>query len=316
MDIRIFIQANRSQALGAKLSEYSLRKFLTNGDSVRITIINFEDRNELKSRHRQFMLRRGKRYQFLANDLQSFTLLRFLPPELCDWRGIALVIDPDVFAVKSIDSLYDIDMQGHAILARKVNSPNGNEYSGSSVMLLDCSKLRHWNWNGILSDLFDGKIDYQDLMQLKLEDPRTIGELSVSWNEFDSIKEGTKLLHTTMRNTQPWKTGLPVEFHDKLPRFGKLKLILARTLPDRLIGLTGITRDPQFYCQPHPNKDVELFFMRLLHSALRDGYLSKSFVQGEIDRGFIRPDIWQVIERAVGNELDLSHLSKKANQVT
>ena len=36
----------------------------------------------------------------LKNDLQSFTLLRFLAPELEENKELILVIDPDIFAIK------------------------------------------------------------------------------------------------------------------------------------------------------------------------------------------------------------------------
>ena len=39
-----------------------------------------------------------------------------------------------------------------------------------------------------------------------------IGPLEPGWNDFDHLGPGTKLLHNTRRMTQPWKTGLPVDF--------------------------------------------------------------------------------------------------------
>src|SRR5262249_48606740 len=43
----------------------------------------------------QSYLREGERAVWRYDDLQSFTPLRFLPPELMGHRGRALVVDPD-----------------------------------------------------------------------------------------------------------------------------------------------------------------------------------------------------------------------------
>ena len=63
-----------------------------------------------------------------------------------------------------------------------------------------------------LDDLFAHRFDYIDWIQLKLEDRSTIGLLEAEWNDFDRLTPQTKLLHTTKRRTQPWKTGLPVDY--------------------------------------------------------------------------------------------------------
>ena len=83
----------------------------------------------------------------------------------------------------------------------------------SSVMLLDCAKLRHWRFEENFAEMFKpSKRDYMDWVSLKLEDPATIGLLENQWNDFDNLTEQTKLLHNTKRKTQPWKTGLKVDY--------------------------------------------------------------------------------------------------------
>ena len=74
-------------------------------------------------------------------------------------------------------------------------------------MLLNCLKLSHWKLTNFIEQMHSGKLDYDDLINLKLEDGK-IGELESKWNEFDIIKENTILLHTTEKITQPWRTGL------------------------------------------------------------------------------------------------------------
>ena len=46
------------------------------------------------------------------DDLQSFTPLRFLPPQLMGYQGRAVVIDPDIFATGDIWELLSRDMAG------------------------------------------------------------------------------------------------------------------------------------------------------------------------------------------------------------
>ena len=76
------------------------------------------------------------------DDLQSFTPLRFMPPELMGYEGHAVVVDPDVFAVGDIHELLSRDMQGKAIIGRPRSGTKGAEGGiATSVMLLDCAKL-------------------------------------------------------------------------------------------------------------------------------------------------------------------------------
>ena len=85
-------------------------------------------------------------------------------------------------------------------------------YFASSVMLLDCAKLRHWRCEEQFNELFEFKRDYMDWVSLKLEPRETIGLLEKEWNDFDRLTAATKMLHNTRRITQPWKTGLPIDF--------------------------------------------------------------------------------------------------------
>ena len=77
-------------------------------------------------------------------DLQSFTPLRFMPPELMGYEGRAVVVDPDVFAVGDIWELLSATCRARRSCAgtRRHAAP----HYASSVMLLDCAKLRHWSW--------------------------------------------------------------------------------------------------------------------------------------------------------------------------
>ena len=82
----------------------------------------------------------------------------------------------------------------------------------SSVMLLDCAKLKHWKLADDFDALFTGKREYKKWMNLGYESPASIGLLEPEWNDFDKLTPETKMIHNTRRKTQPWKSGLPVDF--------------------------------------------------------------------------------------------------------
>ena len=103
--MRLYIQKNNKQDLASKISAAS---FIQNGFKKRkYFFLDFEKNDLLKS-----MI--GKKYKrsgvikYFKNDLQSFTLLRFLAPQQDNYRGKLLVIDPDVFALKKVDSILKI----------------------------------------------------------------------------------------------------------------------------------------------------------------------------------------------------------------
>ena len=59
-------------------------------------------------------------------------------------EGRAIVVYPDVFAIGDINELFDRDMENKAIFAKPRPGYKGHaNYVASSVMLLDCAKLKH-----------------------------------------------------------------------------------------------------------------------------------------------------------------------------
>ena len=118
-------------------------------------------------------LRDGVERNWRNDDLQSFTPLRFMPPELMDYQGRAVVVDPDVFAVGDIFELLTRDMAGKAIMCRTragAKRISDGNYA-SSVMLLDCAKLRHWQVEKQFRELFTFERDYRKWINLQYEEP-------------------------------------------------------------------------------------------------------------------------------------------------
>jgi hypothetical protein len=300
----VFIHTNDKQIVGALVGMYSMKKASRNPDAFDVKLIRLEETPHLHRRQGQPYLRKGKNAVWLNEDLQSFSPLRRMVPQLMGFEGRALVTDPDVFAVGDIHELLTADMGGKAILCRNISDGykgNGNAFYASSVMLLDCSRLKHWRWNDEIERMFEGKLDYGPWIGLKDEDPETIGEIGEVWNSFDLLMPETRLLHTTERLTQPWKTGLPIDFdlttkaaHVKEEEKGTL---LARAL--RRLGFSSRPaqsgNDTAGRYQPHPDPAQEAFFFELLKGALDSGYLDPKLLEQRIREKDVRQDALQIV---------------------
>lgn len=274
----VFIHTNNKQSIGAVLSRYSLSKNSKNSKAFKIEFINVDELPEFQDFHGKTYLRNGQEIIHDMNDLQSFTLSRFMPPQLMYYQGRAVVIDPDIFAIGDVNELFALDMQGNAIaVCRKKDAWD------SSMMLLDCAKLKRWKMEDILGRLERRELDYVDLMTLKTE--KSVLEVPRIWNNLDTLTPETMLLHTTNRLTQPWKTGLKIDFHrNPMPRlFG----IIPREWVHRLLG-----KYPTHY-QPHPDKTIEQLFFRLVKDALAEGALKREFIEAETEQKHVRPDLLQ-----------------------
>lgn len=274
----VFIHTNNKQYIGAVLGKFSIERYLPNGSDITVKIINVDNLPVFKAFTGKTYLRGGKVITYDPYDLQSFTLSRFMPPEEMHFEGRALVIDPDIFANGDITQLMNMDMNGKAIAACK----KGDSWQSSS-MLMDCSKLTHLKISDLLSKLEKKEIDYTDIMSLKKES--SILEIPSIWNSLDTLTPETKLLHTTNRLTQPWRTGLPIDF----TRSPMLKIfgIIPREPIQKLLG-----KYPTKY-QQHPNKNIEVFFLSLVKDALSSGALTEEDVRKEIEEGHVRKDMFE-----------------------
>ena len=137
---KVFICTNNKQLIGALVSKYTIERYAKGLKIPEVEIINSDDGGELDRLTDRQYLRENIPHTFDSKDLQTFTLLRFAPPELMGYEGRALVIDPDIFSTDTdVSELLERDMEGNAILAR----PGKLDKSWiSSVMLLECNKLK------------------------------------------------------------------------------------------------------------------------------------------------------------------------------
>jgi hypothetical protein len=290
----VFIHTNPRQLLGALVSQHSLRRNSKHAERFDVRILHSDDCGFLRAREGQTFLRDGAHVVWRCDDLQSFTPLRFLPPERMGYRGRALVIDPDIFAVGDVWELLSRDMQGKAILCRPRHKPGRDAHMASSVMLLDCARLGHWRCAEDFAALFRFERDYIDWIGLRYEPRDSIGLFGPEWNDFDHLGPETRLLHNTRRRTQPWKTGLPMDFTpaSKRVRAAKPGTWLG-PLRRRLFG------DPHASgrYQPHPDPQQERFFFGLLRECLEQGVVSEAQLRDEMRRDHLRHDALELLER-------------------
>ncbi|MDF3074812.1 MAG: hypothetical protein K0S54_2479 [Alphaproteobacteria bacterium] len=290
----VFIHTNEKQRLGALVARHALLRNSANPAAFDVRIVRTEDFAFLSRREGQRYLREGKMQVWKNDDLQSFPPLRFAVPELMGYVGRAIVIDPDVFAVGDVNELFERDMGGRAILARRMESDSRRPlHWASSVMLLDCGRLKHWQAERDFSLLFEAKRDYRDWNWLLLEPEGSVGELESAWNDFDTLTPETRMLHNTHRRTQPWKTGLPADFTTRgTTRSARWNLLMQRTR--RLLGSSEAAKG---YYKPHPDPAQERLFFTLLGECLANGSVSEALVREEIERGHLRPDAFSLLER-------------------
>jgi hypothetical protein len=303
----VFIHTNNQQIVGALLGAYSMKRASKHPDAFDVRLIRLEDTPHLLKREGKSYVRKGRAAIWHNEDLQSFSPLRRMVPQLMGFNGRAVVTDPDIFAVGDIYELLTCDMGGKSILCRNIvdgYKGAGKAFYASSVMLLDCAKLKHWRWDEDVDAMFSGKLDYGPWIGLTSENPETIGEIGEEWNSFDKLTPETKLLHTTERWTQPWKTGLPVDFDMNVAaaaaKAGKAQGIFDR-LRSRLLGKAstapGIDAKPMEHYLPHPDPNQERFIFDLLKDALEEGEIDEAFVQKRIDASDVRRDAFDVLRQ-------------------
>lgn len=290
----VFIQANEKQIVGALVAEYSLRRNSRHADDFDVRIMHTKDYSFLAAHDGQQFRRDGIMRTWRYDDLQSFTPLRFMPPELMGYAGRALVIDPDIFAVADVWDLLSRDMGDAAILCRLREKPKGlYGYYASSVMLLDCAKLTHWRCEEQFEELFAFKRDYMEWISLRMEPKESIGLIEKEWNDFDRLTARTKLLHNTRRITQPWKTGLPIDFTPP-DSFSPIPAVAWIMKPVRhVIGRGGLLSR---YLR-HPDSNQERFFFSLLREAVESGAVDESLVRAEMRNDHVRHDAFEVMDR-------------------
>jgi hypothetical protein len=281
----VFIHTNAKQMVGAIVGRHSLKRNSANPDAFDVKIISKEEFSFFDEFEGKKFLRGGKWRTWQNADLQSFTPVRFMPPELMGYQNRAVVIDPDVFAVGDVNELFERDMEGKALFAKPRPGHKGKDsYMASSVMLMDCAKLPHWNVKKQFEEMFAGRLDYEDWIELRTEPEGSVGFLESYWNDFDRLAPDTKLIHNTKRRTQPWKCGLPIDFMNR-PRWYM-----------RFLPVSGYRKKGTYL--PHPDPRQEQFFFALVKECVAAGEISEEMLKAEMANNHVRHDAPEMIESA------------------
>lgn len=198
--LRVFVGADESQMVAARVLEFSIRRHAT--CPVSLTVMKDvpvprprEGRNRAQT---------------------AFTFYRFLIPRLCDRRGRALYLDADMLVFADLAELGTLPFGRHVVLctyqsdvpAHWKHRPFVHLGRQFSVMLLDCARL-DWDVEAIVRGLDAGRYTYAQLVsELCIVPPDQIAEtIPPDWNRLESFEAGTtKLLHYTIVATQPWKS--------------------------------------------------------------------------------------------------------------
>jgi hypothetical protein len=160
-------------------------------------------------------------------------------------------------------------------------------------MLMDNAKLTDWRVEQRFRAMFRFEVDYRDWICLKLEDPESIGHVEAEWNDFDKLSAATKMLHTTRRKTQPWKTGLPIDWRpaDTFPLFPPIGWM--NRARRKLFGEYGLLGN----YKPHPDPNQERLFFGLLKECIEQGLVSEEMVREQMAKNHVRHDAFEVLDR-------------------
>lgn len=281
----VFIHTNAQQMVGAIVGRHSLKRQASDPGSFEVRILKREDFPIFEEFAGRKFLRGGGWRVWRNDDLQSFTPLRFAPPQVMEYQGRAVVTDPDVFAVGDICELLQRDMGGKGVLAKPRPGHKGvDNYIATSVMLMECSRLTHWKMEDQFEAMFRGELDYEDWIILATQPEGLVGPLEEHWNDFDHLGPETRLLHNTKRRTQPWKAGLPIDFTSRLPLIGKI------------IPGASIRRKGKYWRHPDPRQ--ENLFFAYLGECLDAGDLTEADIRKEMAADHVRHDALEMVKKA------------------
>ena len=291
MKPQVFIHTNEKQILGAIVSKYSFERFASNASAFEVRLVETNSYSYLKEHEGKAYLRDGLKRLWLNEDLQSFTVLRFTPPEIMGYKGRSLVVDPDVFCISDVTELLNRDMKGAAILARN-RAGSKEQVWASSVMLLDNPKLTHWQVERNFEEMFHFKRDYMKWITLQLEPEGSIGLLETYWNDFDKLTPETRMIHNTKRQTQPWKSGLPVDYRPPETAGSFKPKNVYHRIRRALFGEYGMLGK----YERHPDLNQERLFFALLKECVEKGIVTESMVRNEMKHNHVRHDALELLK--------------------
>ncbi|HXJ82308.1 MAG TPA: hypothetical protein VMS64_26950 [Candidatus Methylomirabilis sp.] len=290
----VVIHTSDAQLVSARVGAHSLKSRSKSPDLFDVRLLRLEGTPHLYKRHNQRFFWWGDAPSvWRRRDSLAFAPLRRMVPALLGFQGRALLLDPDIFAIGDVYELLTRDMHGKRIFCRQKSEwRDGRQLYSSAVMLLECSRLTHWQWERDIDEIFRGTIKLGPWLSLLDEPTEHIGLLEDEWNHCDTLTEQTKLLHNTEIHTQPWKTGLPADYHDHAPRW-PAPVERCRRLARRMLSADG--GRPIVY-RPHPDQRQERLFFSLLKECLDAGGITRRFLRQAMRRNHLRKDALTLLD--------------------
>ena len=168
-----------------------------------------------------------------------FSGFRWGIPEFCNFEGRAIYTDCDMINFRDMKELWETDLEGKPIAARRGQRFGGHEFC---VMVIDCAKMK---------DLI---IPKERLMKISESHQRYIytfsgqshhvKDLDPRWNVLDGEDrkfEDMYQLHFTNMATQPWKPGWYTGQPMKHPREDVVKMYYKKVGEAKLAGMQPYT---------------------------------------------------------------------------
>ncbi len=186
--VRIFIGTDKSQLIGARVLEFSVRKHCA------LPVV-FDHMLHVKTQ----MPKNPKN-----QPRTGFSFNRFAIPKLAGNRGRAVYLDADMLVLRNFQDLWDRPFDGATVLHCATSDPKRPKQF--SVLLLDCSRLK-WDLDEVVRGLDEGRYDYDLLMKEMCIEPTNAvrAALPPEWNSLENYTPGqTGLIHYTDMQTQPW----------------------------------------------------------------------------------------------------------------
>ena len=180
-----------------------------------------------------------------------FSGFRWVIAEACNFQGRAIYTDCDMINFRSMEELYNIDMEGKPLAARRGKRFGGHEFC---VMVIDCEKFQEYAIPQ--SRVKNISEIHQRNIQMFSGNEDLVHPLDDKWNcldgedyELDDIYQ----LHFTNMATQPWKpnwfTGEPAPH----PRQDVVDLFRKKAEDARMAGYTA----EQYMMNPEIEEPVD-----------------------------------------------------------
>lgn len=172
-----------------------------------------------------------------------FSGFRWAIPEYCGFKGRAIYTDIDMINLRDINELWQIDLRGKPIAARRGQRFGGHEFC---VMVMDCEAMQD-----LVIPVWRQRLlaDYHRRMIQTFSGSSHVLDLDPRWNCLDGEdREISDIwqLHWTKMATQPWKPAWFTGITQEHPRQDLVKMFRDMQLEAADAGFTVENYIPKY----------------------------------------------------------------------